>query len=120
MLGAPAAKVYEGHSGGIIETLQGLLDKAEAQVEAADKKEMNAKNNFNMLKQSLVDEMKYANKDLAEAKKNLAGAKNDKATAEGDLSVTSADLKSDQEDKKTLGLDCMTKAQDYEAETRSR
>lgn len=119
-LGAPAAKVYEGHSGGIIDTLQGLLDKANAQLESATKKEVNAKNNFNMLKQSLVDEMKYANKDMAEAKKNLAGAKNDKATAEGDLSVTSADLKSDQEDKKTLGLDCMTKAQDYEAETRSR
>lgn len=118
--GAPAAKTYEGHSGGIVETLQGLLDKANAQLESASKKEINAKNNFNMLKQSLVDEMKYANKDMADAKKGLAQAQQDKATAEGDLSVTSADLKSDTADKGTLGRDCMSKSQDYEAETRSR
>jgi len=119
-LGAPAATVYDGHSGGIIDTLQGLLDKANAQLESASKKEMNGKSNFNMLKQSLEDEMKFANKDMAEAKKNLAQAQGDKATAEGDLSVTSADLKSDQGDKQTLGRDCMSKSQDYEAETRSR
>jgi len=119
-LGAPAAKVYDGHSGGIIDTLQGLLDKANAQLESASKKEMNAKSNFEMLKQSLEDEMRFANKDMAEAKKNLAQAQGDKATAEGDLSVTSADLKSDEADKKTLGRDCMSKSQDFEAETRSR
>jgi len=119
-LGAPAAKVYEGHSGGIVETLQGLLDKANAQLESATKKEMNAKNNFNLLKQSLEDEMRYADKDMTEAKKNLAQAQSDKATAEGDLSVTSADLKEDESDKQTLGHDCMTKSQDFEAETKSR
>jgi len=81
---------------------------------------MNAKSNFGLLKQSLEDEMRFGNKDMAEAKKNLAQAQGDKATAEGDLSVTSADLKSDQADKKTLGSDCMGKSQDYEAETRSR
>jgi hypothetical protein len=120
MLGAPAAKVYDNHSGGIVDTLQGLLDKANAQHETATKEEMNAKSNFGMVKQSLTDEIKYANKDMTEAKKNLAQAQSDKATAEGDLSVTSADLKSDQEDKETLGHDCMTKSQDFEAETRSR
>merc|ERR1719379_535354 len=70
--GAPAAKVYEGHSGGIIDTLQGLLEKANAQFESTTKKEMNAKHNFEMLKQSLTDEMKFANNDMTEAKKNLA------------------------------------------------
>merc|ERR1719443_1495653 len=38
-LGAPAAAVYTGHSGGIISTLQGLLDKAEAQLAEARKTE---------------------------------------------------------------------------------
>merc|ERR1719504_350856 len=73
-LGAPAAAVYEGHSGGIIETLEGLLEKAEGQLDSATKKETNAKHNFDMLKQSLTDEIKYANKDMADAKKNMAGA----------------------------------------------
>jgi len=119
-LGAPAAAVYEGHSGGIIETLEGLLEKAEGQLDWATKKETNAKHNFEMLKQSLTDEIKYANKDMADAKKNLAGAQGDKATAEGDLSVTTSDLKEDIETKSTLKHDCMTKSQDFEAEVKSR
>merc|ERR1719393_476976 len=71
-LGAPAAKVYEGHSGGIVDTLQGLLDKAEAQLDTATKKETNARHNFEMLKQSLTDEMKFANKDTATKKETNA------------------------------------------------
>merc|ERR1719359_171326 len=114
-LGAPAAKVYQAKSGGIVETLQGLYDKAEAQLNDATKKETNARNNFNLLKQSLDDEIRFANKDMTEAKKNLAQAQGDKGTAEGDLSVTSSDLAEDQKDKKTLAHDCMTKSQDYEA-----
>merc|ERR1719460_2137147 len=38
-LGAPAAAVYKGQSGGIIETMQDLYDKAEAQLEEARKTE---------------------------------------------------------------------------------
>merc|ERR1740130_1365156 len=101
-MGAPAAKVYEGQSGGIIDTLTGLLDKAQAQLETATKKETSARHNFEMLKQSLTDELKFANKDMAGAKKNLAQAQGDKATAEGDLSVTTADLKGDIADKSTM------------------
>merc|ERR1719515_95733 len=67
--GAPAAAVYESKSGGIVETLQGLLDKAEEQLSTAQKKETAAKNNFEMLKQSLDDEIKFANKELDGAKK---------------------------------------------------
>jgi len=119
-LGAPAAKVYGSHSGSIVDTLQGLLDKANAQLESASKKEMNAVNNFGMLKQSLDDEIRFANKDMTEAKKNLAGANGDKASATGDLAVTSADLKADQADKQNLGHNCMSKSQDFEGETKSR
>merc|ERR1719456_1555955 len=67
--GAPAAAVYESHSGGILDTLAGLLEKAEAQLDEARAKETAAKNNFEMLKQSLSDEIKFANKDMAAAKK---------------------------------------------------
>merc|ERR1719163_1029035 len=47
--GAPAAAVYESHSGGILDTLAGLLEKAEAQLDEARAKETAAKNNFEML-----------------------------------------------------------------------
>jgi len=42
------------------------------------------------------------------------------ATAEGDLSVTSADLAEDEKALSTLHQDCMTGAEDFEAETKSR
>ena len=38
-LGAPAASVYGGHGGGIVDTLNDLLDRAEAQLDDARKTE---------------------------------------------------------------------------------
>ena len=56
--GAPDASVYENQSGGIVATLEGLLEKAESQMDDARKKETANLNNFDMLKQSLEDEIK--------------------------------------------------------------
>jgi len=119
-LGAPAAAVYKGQSGGIIETMQDLHDKGEAQLEEARKSESKSVGAYQMLAQSLKDEIKYATKDMDKAKKNLATSAEKKATAEGDLSVTSADLAEDVKALSTLHQDCMTGAEDFEAETKSR
>merc|ERR1719210_1871903 len=118
--GAPAAAVYESHSGGIVETLEGLLDKAEAQPDKARKTETAAAHNFAMLKQSLEDEIKFASGNMAKAKKGIAESAETKATAEGDLDVTSKSLKEDTSSLAALHQECMTKAQDFEAETKSR
>jgi len=118
--GAPDAAVYESHSGGIIDTLEGLNEKAEGQLGDARNKETSALHNFEMLKQSLEDSIRFANDDLAAAKKGLAEAGEKKAAAEGDLEVTSKDLKGDIQQLADLHHDCMTKAEDYEAETKSR
>merc|ERR1719223_1813068 len=91
--GAPEAAVYENKSGGIVDTLNGLLEKATSQLDASTKAETTNKNNFDMLKQGLTDEIKFANKDLDESKKELAEAGEIKAGAEGDLAVTSEELK---------------------------
>merc|ERR1719502_344840 len=99
-LGAPAAQVYKGHSDGIIGTLEGLTEKAEGQLDKARKTESTAKQNYEMLKQSLTDEMKFANRDMDKAKKGLAESQEKKATAEGDLDVTSKDLAEDVNTKK--------------------
>jgi len=119
-LGAPAAAVYESQSGNIVETLQGLLDKAEAQLGDIRKTETTNKQNFEMLQQSIEDEIKFGNKDMGEAKKGLAGSGEAKATAEGELESTSKDLAADTEAKGELHQACMTKAEDFEAETKSR
>jgi len=119
-MGAPAAAVYKGQSGGIVDTIQDLHDKAEAQLDEARKAETKNLQAFEMLASALNDEIKYANKDLAKAKKNLAASAEAKATAEGDLAVTSKDLDEDIKALATLHQDCMSGAEDFEAETKSR
>merc|ERR1712038_1381463 len=118
--GAPEAATYEGHSSGIIETLENLLEEAEGQLSEARKKETTSKNNYEMLKQSLEDDIANANKDLDAAKKSLAASGETKATAQGDLTVTSKALAADIATLEDLHKDCLTKAQDFEAETKSR
>merc|ERR1719446_1162990 len=87
-LGAPAAAVYKGQSGGIIETMQDLYEKAEAQLDEARKTETKSVQAFEMLAQSLKDEIKYGTKDLDKAKKNLGASAEAQATAKGELAVT--------------------------------
>merc|ERR1712153_50434 len=109
-----------GQSGGIVDTIQDLLEKAEDQLADIRKTENKNKNNFALLEQSLEDEIKFANNDLDAAKKGIAASNEKKATAEGDLEVTKKDLAEDVSAKATLHHDCMTKAANFEAETKSR
>merc|ERR1719359_809888 len=73
-VGSPDAAVYEGHSGGIIEILEGLKEKAESQLDKARKTETSNIQNFQLLKQSLEDEIANANADLADAKAGTAAS----------------------------------------------
>lgn len=118
--GAPAAAAYEGHSSGIIGTMEDLFEKAKASLANARGKEQSSMHNFQMLKQSLEDEIKFANKDMSATKKSLAEMQGSKAQAQGDLSVASNGLKEDTETLSTLHSDCLEKSQDFEAETKSR
>jgi len=119
-LGAPAGATFKSSSGGIVGTLQDLFDKAEAQLDEARKTETKSNQAYQMLAQSLKDEIKYANADLNKSKKNLGASAEAQATAEGDLAVSSADLAQDTSTLATLHQDCMNGAQDFEAETKSR
>merc|ERR1740122_514854 len=97
------------------------MAKAKAgQLDKVRKTETAAKHNFEMLKQSMEDAMKFAEEDMAKAKAGIAESAQVKASAEGDLDVTSKSLKADTESLADLHQECMTKAQDFEAETKSR
>lgn len=119
-VGAPDAAVYKSQSGGILDLLQDLQDKAEGQLDAARKKETNAKHNFEMLRQSLEDKIKFAEKDKSESSSSLASANENKAVAEGDLAVTAKTFDEDTVALKNLHHDCLTRSQEYEAELKSR
>lgn len=119
-LGAPAASVYKSHSGGIVETITDMKDKAETQLDGARAKEMESTHNFEALKSSLQDEMKFASEELDQAKRDLSESEEKKSDAQGDLDVTSKTLSENLQALHQLHNDCMTKATEYEAEMHSR
>merc|ERR1719277_800549 len=119
-LGAPAADVYESHSGNIVETLQNLMEQAEAQLADARKKETSSLHEFDLLKQSLDDAIRVETGELNDAHEAISASKGDKSAATRDLDVTSSDLAADVKTKATLQQNCMTKASTHEAEAKSR
>jgi len=117
---APDPAVYKGHSGDIIATLEDLLAKAEEQLDHARKTETANFHNFQLLRQSIEDEIKFGKADMAAAQKGIAESAGKLATAGGDLTVTTSDLNADTATLGDLHQNCMTKAQDHEAATKSR
>jgi chromosome segregation ATPase len=118
--GAPAAAVFESSSGGVVGVLNDLLEKANSELEGARATEQSSLQNYEMLKGSLTDQIKFATKEKDEAGKSKAESEESKATAEGDLKITTADLEEDLSTLGSLHHDCMTKANEFETETNSR
>merc|ERR1719329_2135130 len=99
--GAPAAAGYKSHGGGIMDVLEDLKEKAENELADLRKAESNAKHNYDMLKQSLTDQIGADNKD-----------KDDETTAK-DLADASNALQ-------VANTNCMQVAADHEATVTSR
>jgi len=119
-MGAPDPATYESQSGGVLDVLNDLLEKAQGELDTARSKENTDMQNFQMLKQSLTDEVKFANKEMDEAKKSKSESTEGKATADGDLNVASKDMAEEVKELQGLHHNCMTKAEEFEAETKSR
>merc|ERR1719352_765307 len=119
-LGPPAAAAYKSHSSSIFDVLEDMKEKAEGQLSDLRKAESNTKHNFEMLKQSLTDQIEADTKDLTEEKATKASTQEAKAVAEGDLVETTKDLENDKAGLATAGSTCMTVAADHEATMKSR
>jgi len=118
--GAPDPATYENQSGGILDTMNGLLEKAQTNLDNARNTETANIQAYEMLKQGLEDEVKFANKEKTEAQQSKSASEEKKATAEGDLEITTKDLNEDIKALAELHHNCMTKAEEYEEETKSR
>jgi len=119
-LAAPAAAVYKSHSSSIFDVLEDMKEKAEGQLSDLRKAESTTKHNFDMLKQSLTDQIEADTKDSDEEKANKAATQEAKAVAEGDLVETTKDLENDKAGLATAGSTCMSIASDHEATMKSR
>merc|ERR1719393_220761 len=118
--GAPDPAAYKSKGGGIVEALTDLLTDAQTQLEEARKKEEDNQFNYETLKLELEDAIKFGNKELDKTEKKKAAAQETKSVAEGDLSVVTKALNEDIQQLADTHHDCMTKAQDFEAEMQSR
>merc|ERR1719333_608464 len=118
--GAPDPAAYKAKSGGIVATMEDMLEKAKAEHADAQKAEMNAKFDFDMLKQKLEDAIAVGNKDLGETKTEKAAAEEAKAVAEGELETADKGVADDSKKLQDLQQECMTKATDYETSQHSR
>jgi hypothetical protein len=119
-LGAPAAATYKTHSTNILDVLEDMKEKAEEQLSELRKAETSAKQNFNMLKQSLDDQLAADNKDMAAEKASMAANNELKAESEGDLATTVKELANAKEALQTANANCMTTAADHEATVNAR
>merc|ERR1719336_2675704 len=117
---APAAAGYKSHSSGIIDVLEDMKEKAESELSDLRKVETNSQHNYDMLKQSLQDQMAADTKDMEDEKAGKAEAEEGKATAEGDLEETVKLLKNTQNDLETSSSTCMQTAADHEATVNAR
>merc|ERR1719265_1404895 len=118
--GAPAAATYKSHGGGIMDVLEDLKEKAENELADLRKAESNAAHNYDMLKQSLTDQLAADNKDKDDETTAKNAAEETKATAEGDLTNTVKDLADAQNALQVANTNCMQVAADYEATVTSR
>jgi len=111
--GAPDPAAYKSKSGGIVATLEDMLEKAKAEQADAQKAEMNAEFDFKMLKQKLEDMIANGDKELGEAKTEKAAAEEAKAEAEGELDTAEKNLADDKKHLSDLKHECMAKAEEF-------
>merc|ERR1719316_2202803 len=91
-LGAPAAASYESHSGGILDILEEMKDKAEGELKEARAAEKKALFEYGKLKQGLEMQIAAEDKELKETKAAKAEADETAGTASGDLAETNEEL----------------------------
>jgi len=119
-MGAPSAASYKTHTGGIVDVLEDMKDKAAEELSSLRKAEVSAKHNFQMLKQSIEDQVADDKAQLEAAKSSRGDATGAEANAKGDLEKTIKELKDAKETLETTNANCMRTAADHDASVKAR
>lgn len=106
--------------GGILDTLQSMLEKAEAAQGKTRENEVKAKHSFAMLKLSLETNLKTHTAELDSKKKDAAAAGEQKATAEGDLVLIKKAIVQLKAQLGTTQQECMERATAFSTEVADR
>merc|ERR1719310_2381938 len=107
-LDQPQAKVsaYESHSGGIVEQIEDMKEKAEETLSGARSEEMKKQHNFDMMAQSLNDALTNCKDKLANAKSSIAAMTEETGKAKGELGETKKTKAADEAYLTTLTTEC--------------
>jgi chromosome segregation ATPase len=119
-LGAPDPAVYKSKSGGIVDVLTDMKEKADTELSDLRKAEKTNAHNFNLLKLSIEDAIKANNHELDENQAAKAEAAETLAAAEGELALTNKALAEANSALDVVHTDCMEKAADHEITVKSR
>jgi len=119
-MSAPAAATYKTHSTGILDVLEDLKEKAVNQLSDLRKAEVNARHNFEMLKQSLEDQLGQDSKDKQQEAAQKASNEEAQAAAKGDLEKTVKSLAGSKQQLATAHSTCLQVAADHEATVAAR
>lgn len=105
---------YESSSSGIIEMLEGLLDKFIGERTDLEKDESASKHAYNMLMQDLKAQVENAKQAVSDKSGEKAGFAKDAGDAKEDKKSTSKTKDEDEKFLKTFTATCETKASDFE------
>jgi len=119
-VGAPAPEAYKSHRKSIVEVLEDMRAKAASQLGKLQNEEVTAKHNFELLRQSLEDQMAADAKEIDQSKSTKSEGQGTKATAEGELAETKEKLAADEKTLSTMGVSCKTAVEQHEASVKSR
>jgi chromosome segregation ATPase len=104
---------YEGHGGGIVDTLSDMKEKAEATLSDARTAEMKAQHGYEMLKQSLDTELSTMEKRMSAATTEKSGLEETEASASEELAATKKTLADDEKYLEELKQSCSMKAAEW-------
>jgi len=113
-------QAYESKKGSVVEMLEDLQDKAKAELNGLRTKENESRSNYQLLRQSLDDQIKFAKKEVARLKSVQADESTSKASGEKELKETTTDLAEDSKELADFTVECRRKKEDYTLEGEER
>merc|ERR1719463_640797 len=119
-LGAPAPAAYKSKSGGIVDVLTDMKEKADTELSELRKKEKTNQHNYELLKLAITDAVTANQKELDENKAAKAEAEETLAAAEGELGLANKALSEATAGLDLVHADCMEKASDHEITVKGR
>mmetsp|Transcript_42070 Transcript_42070/g.91666 ORF Transcript_42070/g.91666 Transcript_42070/m.91666 type:complete len:685 (+) Transcript_42070:73-2127(+) len=117
---APEAKGYEFQGGGIVQMLEDLKNSFRKDISELEKAELNQKHDYEMMVQTLNDEIEGATKNRNRKAQKKAKKQKRIAEAEGEKDAEESDLAADTQYVEDLRTECKIKHVDYESRNKLR